>query len=468
MVPSVKSDSAAPHLRRSIGAFAITVCAFVASTLYAEYSAIAVDVRTEAVVDSALPSMERITEARTALRHIEVVSDEYEYVRNDESHRNQVQKKLASARAEFDAALDAYGALPRFEGERAIVQALQPKLRELDRTLERLEIGMFGHGPQLTSLEQVQGDFHAAIERVDEGLKAAGMLNERQALTAGHAISAIRQRQARIAVALDLVSALLALAAGVVALRALRSHSRLERAHTVLASTRADELETFAQRVAHDLVSPLSALSFCLSSVKSKTASDEMAIRRATACVQRARGLVQGIFDFSRAGAKPDPNGRADADDVLRGVLEEVRAATPNMPDVTVEPHVPVVLGCSAGVLTSILTNLLRNAVGYMADSVERRVAVRFQDAGSLVRVEVEDTGPGLPAGMEDSVFEPYVRGAGLTQPGLGLGLSTVRRLVQAHGGALGVRSEVGRGCTFWFEMPCVDRIGRAADNAAE
>jgi signal transduction histidine kinase len=105
-------------------------------------------------------------------------------------------------------------------------------------------------------------------------------------------------------------------------------------------------------------------------------------------------------------------------------------------------------------VLTNIVSNLAQNAVKYMADSELKRITVRAIDRGELVRVEMEDTGPGLPAGLEAKVFEPYVRAEGLTQPGLGLGLATVKRLCEAHGGNVGVRSTRGAGSVFWFELP--------------
>jgi signal transduction histidine kinase len=462
-----KAKSATPHLAPLAAAFAVTICAFIASTIYAEYAATAIDAKTATVVDNALPSMERLTEARAALRQIEVVSDEYAYIDRDAARRRRVQQRLAAARASFDASFDAYTATPTFEGERIVATGLQPKLRDLYRALERLESRAEEHFDG-ADRDVVDRDFHSAIESVDDELKALGVWNEREALSAGHEIAAIRRSQLRIAVLLDGVCVLLALVAGFVALRALKSHSRLERAHTLLAGARAEELETFAQRVAHDLVSPLSALSFSLSSIRTRTPGDELAIRRANACVQRARALVQGIFEFSRAGAKPELGGSADFDDALRGVLEEIVSTASEVPELLIEPHEPFEVACSAGVLTSLLSNLLRNAVKYMGDSVQRRVTVRAIDRGSLVRIEVEDTGPGLPPGLEDSVFEPYVRAAGMTQPGLGLGLSTVRRLAQAHGGAVGVRTEPGFGSTFWFELPRLERIsGRISDSSA-
>jgi len=65
----------------------------------------------------------------------------------------------------------------------------------------------------------------------------------------------------------------------------------------------------------------------------------------------------------------------------------------------------------------------------------------------------VQDTGPGIPSEKKGALFEPYVRGES-NQPGIGLGLATVKRLTEAHGGRVGVESSPGAGSTFWFELP--------------
>jgi signal transduction histidine kinase len=96
----------------------------------------------------------------------------------------------------------------------------------------------------------------------------------------------------------------------------------------------------------------------------------------------------------------------------------------------------------------------VRNALSYLNGAPGKRVDILAVDAGNRVRIEVRDTGPGLPPGTESAVFEPYVRGPGSTQPGLGLGLATVKRIAGAHGGAVGVDSKPGAGCRFWIELP--------------
>jgi signal transduction histidine kinase len=85
-----------------------------------------------------------------------------------------------------------------------------------------------------------------------------------------------------------------------------------------------------------------------------------------------------------------------------------------------------------------------------------RRVDVRVSKRYERVHIEVEDTGPGLPPGSHDTVFDPYVRYGRSTTDGTGLGLATVKRLVDAHGGHIEVSSRPG--CTrFRFDLPRAD-----------
>jgi signal transduction histidine kinase len=102
----------------------------------------------------------------------------------------------------------------------------------------------------------------------------------------------------------------------------------------------------------------------------------------------------------------------------------------------------------------SVLGNIVRNAVKYMGDGARREVRVRVEATdGSTVRLEVEDTGPGIPRSLGERVFEPFVRGSS-DGSGSGLGLATAKRLVTAHGGRIGFRSQEGQGTLFWVELP--------------
>lgn len=147
------------------------------------------------------------------------------------------------------------------------------------------------------------------------------------------------------------------------------------------------------------------------------------------------------------------PDARASLASGVRAAVEELVASEPEVPpQVDVEPFRDCDVACDAAVLGVILGNLLNNAAKYTRGAETRRIAIRASVMPESVRVEVEDSGPGIPEGLEHRIFEPYVRGPDVTQPGLGLGLATVKRLVESHDGKIGVR-RLDPGTVFWFEL---------------
>jgi signal transduction histidine kinase len=103
--------------------------------------------------------------------------------------------------------------------------------------------------------------------------------------------------------------------------------------------------------------------------------------------------------------------------------------------------------------LATILRNLLGNAVKYGGGRDGARVTVHAAHATGHLRIQVADNGPGIPADALPRVFEPFVR-APSSRPGTGLGLATVKRLVEAHDGAVRISSEPGRGTVVEMELP--------------
>jgi two-component system cell cycle sensor histidine kinase PleC len=110
--------------------------------------------------------------------------------------------------------------------------------------------------------------------------------------------------------------------------------------------------------------------------------------------------------------------------------------------------------------LRQILINLLSNAVRHTSRGGAVVVGSRFAAAGGL-EIFVADTGVGIPAADLERVLQPFeqvTRGQSRPQEGTGLGLSIVKQLVELHGGALTLESEVGRGTTVTFTLP-PDRV---------
>jgi signal transduction histidine kinase len=111
-----------------------------------------------------------------------------------------------------------------------------------------------------------------------------------------------------------------------------------------------------------------------------------------------------------------------------------------------------------------VLTNLLTNASKYSPE--HSIIRIRGEAAGTMMRVSVEDQGPGIPPEHRAGLFERFyrVRADADAPPGIGLGLAIAKGIVEAHGGSIGVDSEVGQGTRVWFTLPSAGR--RHADPA--
>jgi signal transduction histidine kinase len=432
-------------------AFVAVGAGFTASTVYTELHASAIDREVEKMETNSLPSVERLAAARAALRHLDVSAAQY--ADGVPAQQPNDRRMMDEARSALAREIHGEDETPDYPGEPEQRETSRQQLEVLEHSLARLV------APGATDLRSIYADVHNDIDAVDEALERWMDVNAIQGHHEVRTISEARRESVRLAVGLDAACVLLSLGAAVVALRAVRRQRDLEEAHERMLEERAHELDMFAKRVAHDLLNPLSALSFTLSSVRRAAERGEPVgphVARADACLKRARRMVDGALDFARSGVQPTRHASADLREAVNGAVDEARSHEEVAAEVVVEPFTDVAVACDAGMLSSVLSNLVQNALKYMEGRDERRVTIRSlpADEGRRARVEVEDTGPGLPEGFEKRVWDAYVRAPDSGRPGLGLGLATVRRFVDSHGGRVGVESRPGKGCTFWFELP--------------
>jgi signal transduction histidine kinase len=309
-----------------------------------------------------------------------------------------------------------------------------------------------------------------AFDRADVAIEALIELNAAHVGELGRMIEQRRTASRFWGTLLDLASAIFAIIAAFLVIRLVRRFAAVMR-------TRVMDLEQFAGRVAHDIRSPLTSVALALEVTRRDSNVDPKTramLGRGIGTMQRVGQIVDGLLVFARAGATPEEGAKADVLEICEGVLEDFRpAAEEKEIDLACDSceaqramheQRPLTVACSPGVFTSLLSNLVGNAIKYMGNAPVRRVRVRLRSAGEKTRVEVEDTGPGVPRELWDRIFDPFVRAADSTAPGLGLGLSTARRLAEAHGGAVGVASPVGAGSVFWFELPNVPAELRAQE----
>ena len=257
--------------------------------------------------------------------------------------------------------------------------------------------------------------------------------------------------------------ALEVLAARAVDVLELRLRSRQLRASMEELTAARDELDRsnerltlFAAQVSHDLRSPLTAILANAELLLGEPAvsGDRDATELAQAAVDSGRrmaDLIDSILDSTRAGAGP-----ADADvaleEVLDHVVDDLRPALDARAAEIERAALPVVRG-DATQLYAVLLNLVSNAVKFVPPSRMPVVAVDAGRVGDSWRVAVSDNGLGVPPDQRESLFALHARGDQAVE-GTGIGLATARRIVEGHGGAIGIGDSERGGAEVWFTLP--------------
>ncbi len=223
----------------------------------------------------------------------------------------------------------------------------------------------------------------------------------------------------------------------------------------------------FLATASHDLRQPLQTLSL-LNGTLSRIATDPAAIDavaqqgQAVEAMSRLMGALLDISKLESGAIRPDPT-----DFKVAALFEELRsefasvAASKGL-ELRVEPMEHYVHS-DPSLVGQIMRNLVSNAIKYThRGCVGLRALVHLTE----VRVEVTDTGIGIPADQLPYIYDEFYQvgvARNTTREGYGLGLSIVRRLVALLGLKLEVRSEVGRGSVFTLELP----LGSGAESAS-
>lgn len=399
------------------------------------------------------PGVLALHEASLALHELDALMERVDFVANGTAQAQAIEdaRRLLSDR------LDAYEALPIDPGERPLRADVEAARGRLD-ALVREAGAASRRSPD--GAADLHGEVNEAVETLDDALLKAAQFNADLAERSSDVVSTVSRRLLPQAASINVVGVLAAGAAIFLVYTSNRRAALAEAKARAVLERKTEELEAFSGRVSHDLLSPLMTVSLAVTLAERRLGSspeDERAragLRRAGNTLQRVSRLVQDLLAFARAGAAPVPGASTDVGEVLRQVITDFEPiAAEARVTLVLEPVPELRARCSGGLLISIASNLLQNAIKHLGDREERRVTVRALVAGAEVRIEVEDTGPGIAAADQGAIFEPYVRrDAGV--PGLGLGLATVKRLVESHGGHVGVDSEVGRGSLFWVLLP--------------
>ena len=221
---------------------------------------------------------------------------------------------------------------------------------------------------------------------------------------------------------------------------------------------RNEELETFAYSVSHDLKSPLRGIDGF-----SKILLDDYVgvldatargyLDRIRAASHRMAELIEGLLELSRVSNSTLLRQRVDLSAIARGVVDDLQMREPDRHvDIAIQQGLEV--QADGKMMRSVLENLLCNAWKFTAKTPKARIEFTTERQESELAYVVRDNGAGFDMTHRERLFKPFQRlHAERDFAGTGIGLATVRRIIERHGGRIDAESHPGRGATFSFTI---------------
>ena len=203
-----------------------------------------------------------------------------------------------------------------------------------------------------------------------------------------------------------------------------------------------DAQRAFVADAAHELRSPLTALKLQLQLLQRAGSDDERA--RATgalaAGIERAARLVEQLLALARSepGAAAAPVQWLDLSELVREALADAAPlALARGAQIELQADGPQAIEGDRAALVALVRNLADNALRYSPPGARVELRVAAMDGGVLL--QVDDSGPGIPAAERERVFDRFYRRGAADEPGTGLGLAIVRSVAQRHGASVGL-----------------------------
>jgi signal transduction histidine kinase len=225
--------------------------------------------------------------------------------------------------------------------------------------------------------------------------------------------------------------------------------------------------DNLTHMVVHDMRSPLAIVQMSVEMLKTMLTglgeSETKLLDGALRGAQTMNRMTTQLLDVSRleSGQMPLNKTACELAPFAQAALEAIAPLLGERRAV-LDVREPLTALCDAVLLRRVLDNLLSNALKFTPPGKDITVSIARE--GDAAQLAVTDTGAGIPEKYHQKIFEKFSQIAGEQQSkGTGLGLTFCKLAVEAHGGQIGVDSEIGRGSTFWFTLPLEAKARPAA-----
>jgi len=232
-----------------------------------------------------------------------------------------------------------------------------------------------------------------------------------------------------------------------------------------------ERLKGFAHTVAHEVMSPLNVVAYCLATLEQKFGErfDDQSreiVADAGGAIRGMTELVNELLAFARVGGDDQTFGEVDAEAVFYQAYAYLHPAIKEAGATVVHDPLPVVRGNEIH-LRQLLQNLIANAVKYRRDE-PLQIHVSAEEQNARWTFSVRDNARGIAREDQQRIFDAFVRLHDQAQiPGTGIGLALCKRIVEHHGGQIWVESVPAHGSTFYFTLPKIQSKDRCHSLAA-
>ncbi|OJV18790.1 MAG: hypothetical protein BGO30_03165 [Bacteroidetes bacterium 41-46] len=232
--------------------------------------------------------------------------------------------------------------------------------------------------------------------------------------------------------------------------------AQLERSNNELKQANSD-LESFSRSVSHDLRSPLSVIlgfaSAMLDNPDSSISGDEKEfLGYIKDSAEEMSQLIKDLLAFSQSGTTELNRESVNLSKLARDIIENLMVRYPETtPEFSVQDD--LVANADPNLIRVALDNLLGNAVKYSSKSQHPVIKFFMEESFGSVVFCIEDNGDGFDSDNAEGLYKPFVRYHGDEYTGTGVGLSTVKRIIERHGGSVWAESKKGEGAKFFFTL---------------
>lgn len=407
--------------------------------------------RDRRLVDETLASAELLTRLTRDVVEKQRLIDEHVLEPHDGAF-GPIEERILAHDSDFRLASKQYDALATLPEERAAWTSLQNAAESVRPAVETALA--LSRQDRDAEARAVMAGIEPRFDEIEQLFDTLVRLNR---ITGERDIARVRadERRAMLVIgSVGLGGAALALALSAWVTQAMKRRDTAIRRGVERLEARNRELDAFAGRVAHDLRGPLTTISLSADQLLERAPAVEGTILVLRRGIDRMERMIEDLLALSRVSAQV-PSALAPVSDVVQELAQDLR------------PHVESTGGsiqldvaqanvkCSPGLLRQALTILGENAARYRRQDVPLRLNVVGKRTRQFYELRLEDNGRGMSAGEVRRAFEPFFRAEpDVAQPGSGLGLSIVKRIVESSGGEVRIESRQGQGTAFILELP--------------